>query len=307
MKLALCMVVKDEIHRIVDCLDPIRHLVDQIVIIDTGSSDGTPDLLRRRYGIEPLDGVLEEARCYCLSDLRNRAFNQAAAPWILSLDADERIAPELLTYFRTLSHAPDVAGYFGRWTNHLDGAPPFEDYKLFLFRKGLRKQGLVHDNVQIDIRQRGQRALWLQGLEVTHLPDPAKLADKTRLYRWRLERAIALEPDWLRYRWFLGYMDFQAGDLEAAAGHLTLAAYSASPLFTVECLNSRMVLADIHARRGERESLGALLADTRRYFAQVADDFEVAINFRFAPWLARAGQAFDVDDLESIRAYRFAR
>lgn len=307
MPLALCMVVKDEINRISGCLEPIIDLLDEILIIDTGSGDGTPELLKRRFGITPLTGRLEEARCYCLSDLRNRAFNQVASPWILTLDADERIAPEALHRFRSMSHAPDVGGYFGRWTNHLEGAPPFEDYKLFLFRKGLRKRGLVHENVQIDIRERGQRALWLDGLEVAHFPESVKLADKNRLYRGRLENALRLEPDWHRYRWFLGYVDFQAGDLETAAAHLTVAAFSASPLFPVECLNSRMVLADIHARRGEREALGALLADTRRYFAHVADDFEVAINFRFAPWLARAGEAFDADDLESIRAYRFAR
>lgn len=307
MKLALCMVVKDEINRIIDCLEPIIDLLDEILIIDTGSSDGTPELLKRRFGITPLTGRLEEARCYCKSDLRNWAFNQVAAPWIFSLDADERIAPEALNRFCSMSHAPDVAGYFGRWTNHLDGAPPFEDYKLFLFRRGLRKRGMVHENVQIDIRERGQRALWRDGLEVAHFPDSVKLPDKTRLYRWRLETALRLEPDWRRYRWFLGYMDYQAGRWDEAADHLTAAAISASPLFPVECLNSRMVLADIHARRGKRESLGALLEDTRRYFAQVADDFEVAINFRFAPWLARAEEAFDAEDMEAIRAYRFAR
>lgn len=306
MKLALCMIVKDEVDRIVDCLDPVHRLVDQIVVIDTGSSDGTPGLLRRRYGIEPLDGVLEEARCYCKCDQRNRAIGMAETDWILILDADERIAPEALQHFRSMHHAPDVAGYFGRWTNHLDGAPPFEDYKLFLFRKGLRKRGLVHDNAQVDIRERGQRALWLQGLEVTHLPDPIKLPDKTSLYRWRLERAIALEPDWLRYRWFLGYMDYQAGHWDEAAGHLAAAADN-TVRFPVESLNSRMLLAEIQARQGWAAEARATLVAALEFHRAVAHDFEVAVNFRLAPWLQQALATVDAGQPESIRAYRFAR
>jgi glycosyltransferase involved in cell wall biosynthesis len=307
MSLALCMLVKDEINRISGCLDPILDLLDEVVIIDTGSSDGTPQLLKQRYGIAVRTGRLEASRCYCKSDLRNQSFKQIESSWVLSLDADERVAPAVLDAFRNSIHEPDVAGYFGSWTNHLEGEPPFEDYKLFLFRREFNKRGLVHENVQIDIREQRQRALWLDGLQVDHFPETVKLQEKAQLYRWRLETALRLEPDWHRYHWFLGYMDYQAGDFDAAAGHLCVAASSDSPLFPVERLNSCMVLADIHARRGEREALGALLDDAQCYLAQKADDFEVAVNFRLAGWLEQSAGAFAADDLDSIRAYRFAR
>lgn len=307
MSLALCMVVKDEINRIAGCLEPILDLLDEVVIIDTGSSDGTPELLKRRFGITVDTGRLEASRCYCKSDLRNLAYSRTTTPWILTIDADERVRPEALTRFLSMPHAPQVAGYFGRWTNHLEGQTPFEDYKLFLFRHGFRKRGLVHENIQIDIRERGLQARWLDDLEVDHFPETVKLPDKARLYRWRLETAMQTNADWHRYHWFLGYMDFQQGDYESAIRHLNVAATSTSPLFPVERLNSCMVLAEIHARRRERDALGALLADMQRYLSEVKDDFEVAINFRLPGWLAESAKAFAADDLDAIRAYRFAR
>lgn len=307
MTLALCMVVKDEANRIAECLDPIANLVDELIVVDTGSSDGTPALIERRYGVKPIAGRLEESRCFCKSDLRNRVFERAGTDWILSIDADERIAPGLVERFRRLELAPHVAGCFGTWLNRLEGEPEFEDYKLFFFRKGFRKRGLVHENVQVDVREKGFAALWMEGLVVNHYPEVVKHAAKNDLYRWRLECALRQEPEWHRYHWFLGYMDFQTGHWEAATRHLGTAAQSASTLFPIECLNSSMILAEIQARNGERQVLGATLDAALRFYERVADDFEVRINFRMKPWLHSAIGAFERGDLAGIRAYRFAR
>lgn len=307
MSLALCMVVKDEANRIAACLDPLFEQVDELIVIDTGSGDGTPALIERRYGVKPLAGALQEARCLCKSDLRNAAFERAGCDWILSLDADERIDPALLERFRRSDPAPRAAGYFGAWINRLDGEPEFEDYKLFFFRRGLRKRGLVHENVQVDVREKGAEALWMEGLAVYHYPEAAKEADKKTLYRWRLQCAMRREPAWHRYAWFLGYMDFQAGRWDEAQTHLRAAAEAGSPLFPVEGLNSRMVLAEIQARRGEREALARNLHAAVAHYERVKDDFEVRINFRFEPWLRAARDASDRGALEAIRAYRFAR
>jgi glycosyltransferase involved in cell wall biosynthesis len=307
MRLALCMVVKDEVNRIAACLDPIVGLIDELIVIDTGSTDGTPALLQRRYGVKPITGELEESRCLCKCDLRNRAFQQAGSEWILSIDADERIAPELVERLRRLEAAPRVAGYFGSWLNHLEEEPEFEDYKLFVFRNGFRKRGLVHENVQIDVREKGFEAKWMKGLVVHHHPEAVKQTAKTTLYRRRLECGLRLEPHWFRYYWFLGYMDFQVGDWAAAKRHLEVAVQSRSPLFPVEGLNSAMVLAEIHARNGEPEPLGATLQAALRFYDRVANDFEVRINFRLKPWLDAAMEAWERNDLDAIRAYRFAR
>ena len=301
------MVVKDEVNRIAGCLQPIFDLFASVVIIDTGSTDGTQELLRERFGIRPIIGELTADRCYCKSDLRNLAFAKVDTPWILSLDADERIDPEVLKRFLGMRHDESIAGYFGSWVNHVNGAPPFEDYKLFLFRKGARKRGLIHENVQVDIRSRGQQARWLDGLAVQHYPERSKHATKTAFYRERLRCALQKEPAWYRYYWFLGYMDYCAQSWDEALQHLDIAASARSQLFPVECLNSHMVMAEIHARLGHERELSQILERALAFYRDVSDDFEVQINRRLLPWFHGAREHCRRGKLTEIRAYRFAR
>ena len=73
MSIAVCMVVKNEAQRIVDCLESVLPQVDEVIVIDTGSTDGTPELLKSRFGIEVQHGRLQEERCLTVADLRNHA------------------------------------------------------------------------------------------------------------------------------------------------------------------------------------------------------------------------------------------
>ncbi|MGH8671089.1 MAG: glycosyltransferase, partial [Burkholderiales bacterium] len=156
------MIVKDEQDTIEGCLAPILDLFSQVIVIDTGSSDRTCEILNDRFHIEPLRGALDKNNCYSKCGVRNTAFSMIETPWIVSLDADERISREDLKTLVAMQENPDVAGYFCRWDTRLNGAVT-EDYKLPIFRKGLNSRGLVHENVQTDIRARGLNALWLEG------------------------------------------------------------------------------------------------------------------------------------------------
>ncbi len=313
MKLALCMVVKDEIHRIEACLRAALPLVDTAVIIDTGSTDGTPQFVRERFGLDVLTGELDPERCSTVSDQRNRAYELSDADWVLSIDADERVEPEALHRFRTMDVPAGVQGFFGRWTNYIGGVPPFEDftpfedYKLFLARRGVRKRGLVHESFQPHIRSAGGTALWLDGLQVHHYPELAKQAYKANTYRARLERASRIEPDWLRYRWFLGYMDYQQERWADAEANLARVTDARPSLFPVETLNSWMVRIDMAARRRDTAGAARMTAEARAFHSEVRDDFEVRVNFRVGPWLEEVARRLDAHDLDGVRAYRFAR
>src|SRR4051812_21252890 len=85
--LSLCMIVKNEAAHLDRCLDSIRPLVDEIVIADTGSTDATLDIARRRA-----DRVVAFPWCDDFSAARNFVIDHAHGDWILSLDADETIA-----------------------------------------------------------------------------------------------------------------------------------------------------------------------------------------------------------------------
>lgn len=86
MTLSLAMIVKDEADHLGHCLDSVRGLVDEMIVVDTGSRDRTADLARDRGALvfaHPWDGDFSAAR--------NVSIQKASGDWVLVLDADEAI------------------------------------------------------------------------------------------------------------------------------------------------------------------------------------------------------------------------
>ncbi len=84
--ISLCMIVKNEIKYIEDCLKAVAPFVDEIIVVDTGSTDGTLAIL------EQFDcKVYEFAWCDDYAKARNYSVSKASNDWILFLDADEHI------------------------------------------------------------------------------------------------------------------------------------------------------------------------------------------------------------------------
>jgi len=86
MLLSLCMIVRNERRHLERCLRSVRGVVDELVVVDTGSDDGSQEIARRA-GARSFEfpWVNDFARA------RNHALEQARAPWILVLDADEQL------------------------------------------------------------------------------------------------------------------------------------------------------------------------------------------------------------------------
>ncbi|HIE56022.1 MAG TPA: glycosyltransferase family 2 protein, partial [Chromatiaceae bacterium] len=86
--ISLCMIVKNEEENLPHSLESVKSLVDEMVIVDTGSSDRTLEIAEA-YG----------AKIYTFkwrndfSSARNFSIEHASCPWILILDADEQISP----------------------------------------------------------------------------------------------------------------------------------------------------------------------------------------------------------------------
>lgn len=308
MRIGLSMIVKDEANRIAGALDDIVDLFDQVTIIDTGSTDGTPDILRQRYGIEASHAELEAWDCCCHGRVRNIGYNLTPTPWILTLDADERIKRRDLEAIIAMPEPddPNLAGYFCAWNTHRDETV-LVDYKLPLVRGDRRRDGLAHDNTQYGLRRDGLYAAWLDGLAIEHFPETTKDPDKEEFYLWQLECSLREDPDKAcRYHWFLGFMWYRAGKFAEAEAHLVRAVESDDPLYPVERMNAAMVLAEIYARRGDKTATMSLLEKTRTFFDSIENDFEVRVNFRLGPWLDSALAAARSGELDSVRAYGFA-
>jgi glycosyltransferase involved in cell wall biosynthesis len=87
--LSLCMIVKDEEEYLAQCLDSVHHLVDEIVIVDTGSKDRTVEIVKRFT-----EKVYFFEWTNDFSEARNFSIEKATKEWILVLDADEFMSKE---------------------------------------------------------------------------------------------------------------------------------------------------------------------------------------------------------------------
>lgn len=114
---SLCMIVKNEEAKLNQCLSSARDIADEIVVVDTGSGDGTKGIAARYtdkiYDFEWIDDF---------SAARNYAFSKATMEYILWLDADDLLLPEdrerLLKLKRELS--PEVDAVMMKYNTGFD-------------------------------------------------------------------------------------------------------------------------------------------------------------------------------------------
>lgn len=150
---------KDEIQHIRACIESVRLIADEILVADSGSTDGTLEL------VQGLGGCRVIEREYVNSaDFKNWAIPQARHDWVLVVDADERATPELNSEIRRLfDFPPPCDGYAVRRDNFFLGHPirhcGWNTPRLVrLFRRdGSRYETRrVHANVVVDSGRIGQ-------------------------------------------------------------------------------------------------------------------------------------------------------
>ena len=306
IQLGLSMILKDEENQIAECLKDIIDVFDDVIITDTGSTDKTVEILQDQFGITPLRTKLDKNQCFSKAGVRTTGYGKLSTKWVLSLDADERINRKELEKIKSMRETPGVSGYFCSWKTFNGRASPIEDYKLCLFKKGFKSLGDIHENVQINIREQGQFATWLDDLTIVHYPEASKIDLKKKRYKQSLLCAINSNPTWFRYHWFLGYRFFRDNKFKEAIMFLSHSAFSRSLKFPVECLNSCIVLAQIYASLQHTKELQNVIENALSFYAEVAHDFEVKINFRLKPWLDNTCDLMYKGELDKIIAYKFA-
>lgn len=89
-KLSLCMIVKNEEKNIERCLNSVKGIVDEIIIVDTGSTDNTVDLCKK-YNAK----IFYYQWNNDFAAARNYSLDQATGDWVLVLDADEELCPNI--------------------------------------------------------------------------------------------------------------------------------------------------------------------------------------------------------------------
>jgi glycosyltransferase involved in cell wall biosynthesis len=144
------MIAKNEERDIATCLDSVRGLADELIVVDTGSTDGTGEIAAG-FGA---DVALFDFTVVDFAAARNYAIARARGEWILMLDADETLDPASAPAIETLVAGDANAGYFLRRVNRSDETEkPFTDHvvRLFANRPNVRYRGRVHETVDASI------------------------------------------------------------------------------------------------------------------------------------------------------------
>lgn len=147
--IAAALIVKDEARRLPACLEALLSAVDEIVVVDTGSTDDTPAVAR---------GFTPHVHAFAWNDdfaaARNAALEQVSANWVLVVDADEVLqAPEAARHALqrfAAEHADHVLGLVAMHspTGPEAGAPVAVDRLPRFFRRGCyRFQGAIHEQL----------------------------------------------------------------------------------------------------------------------------------------------------------------
>jgi glycosyltransferase involved in cell wall biosynthesis len=150
VKITAAIITFNEQENIAEAIKSVSW-VDEIVVVDSESTDRTREIaesLGAQVYINPWPGF---------SLQKQLATDRASNDWVLSLDADERITPELKTEILALARSgrladgyriPRLAYYMGRAIKH-GGWYPDRQLRLFDRRKGRWKDVLIHESVQM--------------------------------------------------------------------------------------------------------------------------------------------------------------
>ena len=227
-KLSAVIITQNEERNIARCLDSLRGVADEVVVVDSGSTDGT-EAICSRLGARFLH---HDWAGY--SGQKNYANSLASHPWILSIDADEALSEELKrSILRMKSSAPSdevvysmcrLNNYCGQWIRHCGWYP---DEKVRLWHQGVCQwDGEVHEELRFQRPVRRQR---LTGdlLHYTYYSVTDHAARQVRYATLAAEKArrqgkrSGVGALWLKPTWtFLRNYIFKGGFLDGRAGYL---------------------------------------------------------------------------------------
>ncbi len=190
MTISLCMIVRDEEDVLARCLDSVKGLVHEIIIVDTGSKDHTKDIARR-YTSRVYDFTWIDD----FAAARNFAFSKARMDYTMWLDADDVILPSDRGDFLRLilGMSPDIDTVMMKYVTGVDqqGNPTFSYYRERLLKTALRPQwqGAVHEVIPPMGR------MLYSHVAVTHKKmHPSDPDRNLRIFEKMLRQGLSLDP-----------------------------------------------------------------------------------------------------------------
>jgi len=192
--LSLCMVAKDEEETIRQALESVKDIVDEVIVVDTGSSDNTKEIVGEFGG-----KVIETEWQDDFSAARNLALKEAAGDYILCLDADEFIDPrerfglllakgllppnrERKAYSIKVEPSKEALKLSVSYLSRLQGREP-TDYQIRIFPTGMGIQfhGTAFESIDESLRYLGIEVAGNDIFKITHSKPGGKTRDQRKI------------------------------------------------------------------------------------------------------------------------------
>jgi glycosyltransferase involved in cell wall biosynthesis len=159
-KLTVLIPCKNERLNIRPCIESVQPIADEIVVADSGSTDGTLSIVREIAGCRIIEREYVNS-----ANFKNWAIPQARHEWVLVVDADERVTPKLADEIRALLCAPPAnkdGFWIGRQNHYLGfrikhcGWNTDDVIRLFRRDAGRYQERWVHAEVELERRRTGR-------------------------------------------------------------------------------------------------------------------------------------------------------
>lgn len=188
MTISLCMIVKNEERILARCLESVADLMDEIIIVDTGSTDKTKEIAARYT-----DKIYDFTWIDDFSAARNFAFSKANMDYIYSADADEVLNAENHEKYRILKETllPEIEIVQMKYGNQLQFGTVYnfdEEYrpKLFKRQREFVWEEPIHESVRL------QPVIYDSDIVITHMPENSHAGRDLANFRKQTDKGIRL-------------------------------------------------------------------------------------------------------------------
>ncbi len=270
-RLGIVMIVRDEAERLPALFGDVAGLADEVVVVDTGSADGTREVCRR-WGVTLVERPWRDDFAWA----RNQAIEAATTPYLLWLDGDDRVpaaAAERLAELRDGALAASPGAAYQVTVHNVDGSggriDSFRQVRLFPNRPAIRYRGAIHESFMESLPAAGVRVEELP-VELLHSGYATREVRRAKAERnARLLRAeISREPTNVNARVHLAQALAGTGDAAGAA----------------RCMDGVLALAErVSGHAAARAELLLLRAGFLRSAGDAAGalrDYEAAVRLR---------------------------
>ncbi len=250
--LSLAMIVKNEESYLKDCLESVKNVVDEVVVVDTGSIDNTINIASefnaKVFSFEWINDF---------SAARNFALSKCSGDWILYLDADERLSPESIDEIKSFIVREEnlavkclvksIDNVHGR-----DNSMTFP--RLFRSNPNLKFTGRVHEQIESSLKKLNYKTVD-SGIEIIHdgynISDELKKDKANRNLNLLLEEYNSNKSSYVAFQLAQTYNILEEYD---KAQEYALAALNDKALEITHCANLLGLIAFIEMKKHKTQA-----------------------------------------------------